>query len=208
MSTKYPRMPMAWDAKLGGPDREKLFVPRVQMMGLFGVGAALVAIPLYFWRRPTAEAEAAVEPPHTTSETVPLAAPVAVARPQEVPVGNGRATLAPFARSCSDGSAQMLQTDCGALTALEKNIERAVQSTSTCVPSAESGSVTFVVNVDFRRHLKAVSVATEREGRTLRVKVARQCAAELTRVLRASEPNDPHDHPRYRLSTLATYAAR
>ncbi len=202
-------MSLALDGKSDAPPRGGIFVPRVQMAGIFAIGAALVAVPLYFWRRPAAEAETAAETVATAAESsVPLAAPVAVARPQEAPITNGRVTIAPLVRSCSDGSAQMLQTDCGALPALEKNLERALQTTSTCVPSMESGSVTFVINVDFRKHLKAVSVSNERDGRTLRAKVARQCAAEITRVMRASEPTDPHDHPRYRIAAQATYAAR
>jgi hypothetical protein len=166
------------------------------------LGLVLVAIPLYLWRRPRADAVAvtgaadAVIP--TTSGAPPLGAP---AVEEKVATADLKVLL------CQDpGSRKTSPEQCDHLADLEKAFVKAVEETGSCMAKdAGGGTVVYVADVSFKH--KALNVATPKEGRTLKnTKAISACQSAVKGRLQAL-PLEPmaHAHARYKIALTATY---
>lgn len=170
---------------------------------------ALVATPLYLWRRPRAEsiaaASAAVEGGASPEsiETSPIAA---AATP---PAEEGRPTLAGAQTlSCQDaGSKKSTSEQCDRLVEVEKALAKAIEESSSCVPKdAGGGTVQFVADVSFTR--KVVNVTAPKDTRTMKnAKFVAACqSAVKARLQSLSLDAIPHTRARYHIAITVTYA--
>ena len=166
------------------------------------LGLVLVAIPLYLWRRPRAESIA------STGDMRPVLAesgappPVTVGTEEKPAVGDVRNLL------CQDpGSKKTTPEQCDHVLDVERAFAKAIEESASCVPKdAGGGTVIYVADVSFKR--KAVSVATPKEGRTMKnLKVISACQSAVKSHLQALPLESiAHAHARYKVAVTATYA--
>jgi len=165
------------------------------------LGLVLVAIPLYLWRRPRAEAisvnaggaDAGVLPAVTAATTGAVEEKLVVGEPKIL--------------SCHDpGPKKTPPEQCDHVAELEKAFAKAIEDSVSCVPrEAGGGTIIFVADVTFKK--KTASVSTPKEGRTLKSsKVAGTCEKAIRNKL-STLPFEAmkHEHARYRVSITATY---
>ncbi len=193
-------------AGLGEPSR----LGRWQRIGGVAVGILLIAVPLYFWRRPRAVVEGQETKdaaPEVDAAAPPAAAPeapdaAADAGPPGASVGPARIL------ECHDsGAKRTAPVDCDHLPPLEAAIGNAILATASCVPkSSGGGTVEYVIDVSFARKRTPFYVTAPREGRTLKnAHVAAACAVAVKRALSSAPLDLPHQHGRYKLAVSATY---
>ena len=181
---------------IGGADRPA----RLQMIVALILGLVLVAIPLYLWRRPRADAVAVTgsgDAGAASSTTAPAAPAV-----EEKPTATDLKILL-----CQDpGPKKTAPEQCDHVADVEKAFTKAIEESGSCMPKeAGGGTVVYVADVSFKR--KAVNVATPKEGRTMKnVKAVSVCQAAVKTRLQAL-PLDPitHAHARYKIAMTATY---
>ena len=163
------------------------------------LGLVLVAIPLYLWRRPRADAVPVGS--GADAGVGPAAATPTPAAEDKLGVSEARILL------CQDpGPKKTTAEQCDHVADVEKAFAKAIEESASCMPKdAGGGTVVYVADVSFKR--KAVNVATPKEGRTMKnVKAVSTCQAAIKSRLQAL-PLDPitHTHARYKFSMTATY---
>jgi hypothetical protein len=161
----------------------------------------LVAVPLYMWRRPRADAI-----PVSTAGADAAALPSVAAAPPPPPEEKLVVSDAKVV-SCHDpGPKKTPPEQCDHVGEFEKAFAKAIEESASCVShDAGGGTIIFLADVAFKK--KIVAVATPREGRTLKsAKVAGQCEKQVKSRM-AALPYDAikHEHARYRVSITATY---
>ncbi len=175
---------------------------RLQMIVALILGLVLVAIPLYLWRRPRAEAitvqggagDAGVLPAVTAAATGTTEDKLIIGDPKII--------------SCHDpGPKKTAPDQCDHVAEMEKAFAKSIEESSTCVPrEAGGGTIIYVAEVIFGKK-KLVSVGTPKEGRTLKSpKIAGACE-KLVKAKLSNVPFDgaKHEHAKYRVSITATY---
>jgi hypothetical protein len=182
---------------IGGADRPA----RLQMIVALILGLVLVAIPLYLWRRPRADA-VAVSGASDGGTEPSTAAPAAPAASEEKPTVTDVRNLL-----CQDpGPKKTAPEQCDHVVDVEKAFAKAIEESAGCMPKeAGGGTVIYVAEVSFKR--KVLNVATPKEGRTIKnLKAIGACQAAVKSRLQAL-PLDPitHAHARYKISVTATY---
>lgn len=166
---------------------------------------ALVAIPLYLWRRPRAESIPVNVGVSEAAGLPPVMSPAAQASPptsdEKILVGAVK-TL-----SCHDpGVKKTLPEQCDHVAELEIAFGRAVEDNASCVPrEASGGTIIFVADVTFKK--RSVVVTTPKEGRTLKSPKAAGACERVVRGALSRLPFDTlkHEHARYRIAVTATY---
>jgi hypothetical protein len=174
---------------------------RLQMIVALVLGLVLVAIPLYLWRRPRADAVA-------VTGAGDGGAPTPATSAAEPPPADDKPTLSdPKSLACHDpGPKKTAAEQCDHLVEVEKAFAKAIQESADCVPKdAGGGAIVYVADVSFKR--KAVAVATPKDGRTLRsAKVVAACqSAVKTRLSAVPLESITHAHARYKIAITATY---
>lgn len=196
---------------------------RVQMTVALVLGLALVAVPLYLWRRPRTDgpiAETSVTMPGVpvtlSSAVMPIGAGgapgvqgapgtiIAIAPEQPKPlvqVSDVRVV------SCHDlGPKKISAADCGHVDAVEKAFAAAVRETSTCLTEPSPGAtVGYSLDVNFQKRRKRI--VSPRDARSIRsAKIIAPCVALVRAKLETLALEQiPHDHARYRFMVSATY---
>lgn len=176
------------------------------------LGLVLVAIPLYLWRRPRAEAipvststsSAAVGDAGSAGAVMTTSVAAVPELPKLAVVGDARVL------SCHDaGPKKTHPENCDHLSEIEAALGKAIEETASCVPKeATGGTVQYVAEVNFKK--KSIALFTPRDGRTLRnAKVVASCqAAVKAKVQAVSLEGVKHEHQRYRVAITATYPPR
>jgi hypothetical protein len=175
---------------------------RVQMGVMLALGLALVAIPLYFWRRP---AKTDVKPTDPTAATASL--------PVLLPSSSGTAPASPAvqvgeARILSCRDARKAADECDRIPAFEQALTKAVQESASCLPESAGGAaVQYVAEVNFAR--KKVTVSAPKDGRSIKsAKLLKPCVAQIRRSMQlVGFEGVAHAHLRYRVAVVATYGA-
>jgi hypothetical protein len=201
---------------LGGIDR----VARLQTIAAVVLGLALIAIPLYLWRRPRSES-----PPVTSA--VVGSAPGSPFGDAGLPDAAGSASAEPSVQlsdakvlECHDtGSKRTRPEDCDHLAAVEKGLATAIGASATCLggtgPGGVGGTLTYVVDASFLRKHHPLELSVPRDGRQIKglhgaqVGQAVSGCASIVRKSMESVALDgvPHAHARYKVAITATYAA-
>ncbi len=128
-------------------------VARIQTIAAVALGLALIAIPLYLWRRPRSESV-----PVTSTTAPDASAPVGDAglmvasaplAPPLTPV-----TLSdPKVMECHDtGSKRTRPEDCDHLASIEKAFAAAISGGGPCLPtSSGGGTLVYILDASFGR---------------------------------------------------------
>jgi hypothetical protein len=181
----------------GGVDRPA----RLQMIVALMVGLVLVAIPLYLWRRPRADA-VAVSGSSDGGAEPRLAGLAPTVPPEEKPtVGDMKNLL------CQDpGPKKTPPEQCDHVVDVEKAFAKAIEETASCMPKdAGGGTLIYVADVSFKR--KALNVAIPKEGRAVKNLTAISACqtAVKSRLQGLALDAITHAHARYKISVTATY---
>jgi hypothetical protein len=197
-----PSEPRSSRASFAALDAQVDRPARLQMIVALFLGLVLVAIPLYLWRRPRAEAVV------VTTGAVDGGA---------LPAVTGAATSAADDRlvigelkmvSCHDPGPRRTPTEqCDHVVELERAFGKAIEESASCVPrDAGGGTIIYVADVTFKKR-GGIVVTTPKEGRTLKsAKVAGACErAVKNRLAAAALDAAKHEHARYKVSITATY---
>jgi hypothetical protein len=177
------------------PLRAQLVVAAVGIM-------LIVAVPLYFLRRPS-PSDSAIEA-HSASERSRLirTAIEAGAPKQEVKIGviQRLKCSAAFNKEGNEG------TLCDRLTSLETQFEKAVKETAECAPNTgKGGSINYVLSADFNQKRLNLFPGASGSWKGPQAKSAAKC------VLRALEATQwaevPHNYRFYMLGLMANYPA-
>jgi hypothetical protein len=174
---------------------------RLQMIVALILGLVLVAIPLYLWRRPRAEA-ISVGSTGADGGALPAVTAANPGTPEEKVVIGEPKTL-----SCHDpGPKKTAPEQCDHVADLEKPFAKAIEESAACVSKdAGGGTIVYLADASFKK--KTLSVTVPKEGRTLRnPKIASGCEKAVKARLQnlALDPMK-HDHARYRVTIAATY---
>ena len=165
------------------------------------LGLVLVAIPLYLWRRPRAEAiavqsgglDAGALPPVTAASTAPVEEKLIVGEPKNL--------------SCHDpGPKKTPPEQCDHVVELERAFAKAIEENASCITrDVGGGTIIYVADVTFKK--KLVGVSTPKEGRTLKSTKAAATCEKAVRNRLVTLPFDTikHEHARTRVSITATY---
>lgn len=174
------------------PDRPA----RLQMIVAGVLLLVLVAIPLYLWRRPRAESI-----PVTVQEAG--AEPAAASPSQDDKLQIGDAHIL----SCHDpGPKKTPPNECDRVPEIEKALAKAIEENASCVPrDAGGGTIVYIADASFKR--KQLTLATPREGRTMKnAKVVVGCQlAVKSKLANVPLEGEGHAHQRYRVQITATY---
>ncbi|WP_394848250.1 hypothetical protein LZC95_12380 [Pendulispora brunnea] len=197
------------------PDIEALAasVDRVGKIQLLIVGLltlALVAIPLYLWRRPRSEDNAPPIPRPVVADAVGETADAAA--PTALDAGASGISLSEIAvLSCHDrGTRKTAPGDCDRLSSIETALAAAIVKKADCVPtSSAGGTIQYVADVGFARTRNKIAILAPRDGRTLKsAKLASACALAVKKELASTPLDIPHAHERYKIVVTANYAGR
>lgn len=195
---------------------------RVQMTVALVLGLALVAVPLYLWRRPRTDgpvAESTVTTPGVpvtlSSATLPAGATpgapgtivaISPAEPAKAAVQVTDVRVV----ACHDlGPRKISAADCGHVDAVEKAFAAAVRETGTCLAEPSPGAtVGYSLDVNFAKHTK--HVVSPKDARSIRsAKVVAPCLKLVKEKVDAMAIDQvPHDHARYRFMVSATYPTK
>src|SRR5262249_2596130 len=109
--------------------------------------------------------------------------------------------------SCHDpGPKKTAPEQCDHVADLEKAFAKAIEENSSCVTKdVGGGTIIYIADLTFKK--KTVTVATPKEGRTLKSPKAATSCEKAVRNRLANLPFDTikHEHARYRVSITATY---
>ena len=188
----------------------------------FLLGALLIALPLYFFRR---SRNAPIESATTAAEAGPSSdagaadAAIADAATSTVNVTVGGARVL----ECHDqGSAKTAPADCDHPATIEAALASAIVASASCA-HGEAGTIGYEVDLSFLRKRNPLEITAPHDERTLKSnRAAKACTVDVKRTLLAVIDPDggvphpaivaamataPHAHGRYRLLVTATYAA-
>lgn len=173
------------------------------------LGLALVAIPLYLWRRPRADAR--VVPLSLDGGALSLpAADGASGRPTRLDdrgLPSTKPTFGPFTTLLCQkpGRGSTAAEDCDPLVDVERALASAIAELApSCIPPS-GGAAHYVAEVNFKKASAHVVVPT-----CLRCspKVMKACSASVTAKLQALPlASMAHTHVRYKVAVTATYPA-
>ena len=173
---------------------------RLQMIVALILGLVLVAIPLYLWRRPRADAV-------SVSGAGDAGAPPAAAAPPAPALDDKPTTSDVKVLLCQDpGPKKTTPDQCDHLVDVEKALAKAIEESASCIAKdVGGGTIVYVADVSFKR--KALHVATPKEGRSMKnVKAISGCQLAVKARLQAlSLDTITHAHTRYKISMTATY---
>lgn len=202
-ATVPPSEPRSSRASFEAVDAQVDRPARLQMIVALILGLVLVAIPLYLWRRPRAEALTVATGAAPDAGALPAVTAAATAAPDDRLV-LGEAKIL----SCHDpGPKKTPPEQCDHVADLEKPFAKAIEESASCVArEAGGGTIIYVADVTFGKR-KTLSLGTPKEGRTLKSsKVAVACEKAVRQKLGSMPDNPPkHEHARYRVSITATY---
>ena len=209
--TSRPPPPGRLDAILGGVDR----VARLQTIAAVVLGLALIAIPLYLWRRPRSES-----PPVTSALTASVALDAGALDASAVAAALPGPTVSlsdPKVMECHDmGSRRTRPEDCDHLAAVEKGLATAITASASCLPtSAGGGTLVYEVDASFARKRHPIELLVPRDGRSLKNAHGAAAAAAVSGCMATVKKGMdsvaldgvPHAHARYKVAITATYAA-
>jgi hypothetical protein len=196
----------------GGVDR----VARIQTILAIVLGLALIAIPLYLWRRPRSESLPVTSALDASAPVVGDAGVVvAAAAASAVPAGPVVTLSDPKVMECHDmGSHRTRPEDCDHLVALEKGFAAAITAGGPCLPAASGGgTLVYVLDASFNRKHRPFELFVPKDGRSF--KNARGAAAAVSACSAAvkrgvdglSLEGIQHAHSRYKIAITATYPA-
>jgi hypothetical protein len=208
VSSRPPLGGRAGDSLLGGGvDR----VARIQTIAAIVLGLALIAIPLYLWRRPRSESVPVVS---STDASAPigdagLAASPAPAAPVPPPVTLSDAKV----MECHDvGPRRTRPEDCDHLEAVEKGFAAAIVAGGQCLPSGTGGgTLVYVLDASFGRKHHPLELLIPKDGRALKnahgaAAAASSCGAAVKKGLEGvGLEGVAHAHSRYKIAITATY---
>jgi hypothetical protein len=174
---------------------------RLQMIVALLLGLVLVAIPLYLWRRPRADAVAA-------GAAADAGAPPPAAAPADPTATDDKPTLGEAkALLCQDpGPKKTSPEQCDHVVEVEKALAKAIEESAGCISKdVGGGTVVYVADVSFKR--RAVNVATPKEGRSMKnTKAISACQSAVKARLSALALDAvKHEHARYKIAITATY---
>ncbi len=186
---------------------------RLQLAGALLLGIVLVASGLYLWRRPhTPLSGAEGSDPSADSASAELPALPG----DEAGIVSGVVDAGPAARvhlsdarvlACMDrGPKKTAPDQCDRLKPVEDALSRAVEQTSSCVPtSGPTGTIEYVADVSFTRH--KVRILLPKAGRSVTDrKVVSACAAAVRSAVQSIALDGmDHAHARYKISLIARY---
>jgi hypothetical protein len=208
-------------AKLGGGGSDSLFgggvdrVARIQTVAAVVLGLALIAIPLYLWRRPRSET---VPVTSAADASAPLrdGGLAAIAPPVAPPVLPLAPTLSEAkVMECHDtGPRKTRPEDCDHLAAVEKGFAAAITAGGPCLPTATGGgTLVYVLDASFGRKHHPLELLIPRDGRSLKsshsaAAAVSACSAAVKKELDGvTLEGVPHGHSRYKIAITATYPA-
>jgi hypothetical protein len=206
----YPSLGGGGDPLLGaGADR----VARIQTIAAVVLGLALIAIPLYLWRRPRSESV-----PVTSTLAPDASAPLGdagLAAAQTTPAAPAVQVTLSEAKvmECHDvGSRRTRPEDCDHLAAIEKAFAAAITAGGPCLPTASGGgTLVYVLDASFGRKRHPFELFIPRDGRSLKTargigSAVSSCSAAVKKGLDGvSLEGVPHAHARYKIAITATY---
>lgn len=182
---------------------------RAQLIVVVVLGLMLLAVPLYLWRRPTLATKVKAEPSAlpSASSAPPIALPTAVpSLPDAGVLDPERVKLAPVKKVRCGASARHSSDaeNCDSLAFFEKALADAVKNSADCAPrSQKSGSVNFVLEIDFTRKYLHVFPGASGDFRGPKARRTTKC------VQNALPPPDwasiVHQHRYYAIALMATY---
>jgi hypothetical protein len=175
------------------------------------LGLALIAIPLYLWRRPRSESL----PVTSTSDA---AAPVtdggvAASSPPAQPAPPLVTLSDPKVMECHDtGPKRTRPEDCDHLAAVEKGLAAAIAEGGPCLPTANGGgTLVYVLDASFGRKHHPLELMIPKDGRALKnprgmAAAVVACSAAVKKGLDGvTLEGVPHAHSRYKIAITATY---
>ena len=183
---------------------------RVQMIIALVAGLVMVAVPLYLWRRPRAEAATEREsrkpapPPVSAAPPTALDAPAASAAPTADAKIPGLLLSEPKMIKCGAGRGKIFPEQCDRQGHFEELLLKTLRESPRCAPEkGVSGTVNFVLDIDHKtKKLKVWAGKSSTMKRAARKKIV-GC------VNQALPPADwaqvIHQHAKYQIAVLATY---
>jgi hypothetical protein len=190
-------------------------VARIQTIAAVVLGLALIAIPLYLWRRPRSEtvpvtSAADASAPLHDGGTVGVVPPVAPPAPPLAPTLSEAKVM-----ECHDtGPRRTRPEDCDHLAAVEKGFAAAITAGGPCLPTATGGgTLVYVLDASFGRKHHPLELLIPRDGRSLKsshgvAAAVSACSAAVKKELDGvTLEGVPHGHSRYKIAITATYPA-
>lgn len=174
------------------------------MLALIVLGFVLVVVPLYLWRRPRTVPETHAEP---ESSEVPMQASDASVASADAGVVLVRLSD-PIVTQCMDpGPKRTSPEQCGHLPSFEKAFARAIEVSSSCVPStSRPSSIVYLADVSYARKTHPIQLTLPKEGRAIKnAKVASACESSVENALKSAGLDAEHGHQRYKIQITATY---
>jgi len=207
-----PKAPTSRPPPLAGADN----VARLQTIAAAALGLALIAIPLYLWRRPRSESPPVTSALTTQSPTSDAGPPDASAS-VESPPGPVVSLSDPKVMECHDtGSRRTRPEDCDHLPAVEKGLATAITASASCLPSsAGGGTLVYMVDASFARKRHPIELTVPKDGRALKnahgasaTAAIGGCLASVKDGLKSVALDGvAHAHARYKVAITATYPA-
>ncbi len=192
---------------------------QLRVVGAFLLGALLIALPLFLWRRArgpaSVDTEWALDAGSPSDGGVDAAAVVDAAAP---PITNVTVGPARVLECHDEGNAKTAPADCDHPPTIEAALSNAILANATCVKN-ETGTIGYEVDVSFLRKRNPLEITAPHDERTIpNAKTAKACALDVKKtMLSAIDPDGgpprtvmasaPHAHGRYRLLMTATYTA-
>lgn len=198
---------------------------RVQLFVALLLGLVLVATALYLWRRPRSdvgpgdgEKPSAAGSASSGEGSSGGSANVAStggssgstgAQPDAGSSGNGLSLSEPRILGCQDkGSKKTAAEDCDHVASVEQALARAIEQSSSCVPSsAGGGTIEYQAEVIFAKKKKPVTLSLPKGGRSMKnAKIVNACGNAVKHaVADLSIDGVAHNHAKYKISITATY---
>ncbi len=183
---------------------------RVQTIAAVALGLALIAIPLYLWRRPRSESLPVTS---AVDASAPLADAGLAAAAPAVPVAPLVTLSEAKVMECHDtGSRRTRPEDCDHLAAVEKGFAAAISAAGQCLPAASGGgTLVYVLDASFGRKHHPLELFLPKDGRFLKnprgmAAVVSACSTAVKTELEAvTLEGVPHAHSRYKIAITATY---
>lgn len=201
-ATVPPSEPRSSRASFDALDAQVDRPARLQMIVALILGLVLVAIPLYLWRRPRAEAITVATGGADAGVLPAVTAATTGTTEDKLVIGDAKIL------SCHDpGPKKTAPEQCDHVGDMEKSFAKSIEESASCVPrEAGGGTIIYVAEIIFGKK-KTVSVGTPKEGRTLKsAKIATACE-KVVKTKLGNMPFDAarHEHAKYRVSITATY---
>jgi hypothetical protein len=180
---------------------------RLQMLAFLVLGLLLVAVPLYFWKRPRARLPDAAADTQVAAAQLEADAGPPSAAPSPSP--SGVVLSSAKVLECHDpGLKRTSPEQCDRLAPFEEAFAHAIEQAAGCMPlSSLGGAIEYVADVSFGRKHNPIMVTMPKEGRSVRsLKAVTACGTGVRRALSSmSLESLAHAHSRYKIAMTATY---